>query len=439
MKLFLSLVIISSISCANFNAYYNIFYNAQKYYDLGIKPLQNGESVDKNYLDRSIEKSSKILQFHQNSKYVDDALIIIGKAYMYKSEYSKAIKKFSELMEYFPQSDYFDEALYFLGKTYLLQNDTSIAISIFSKVVSGQKKFMDESVNELINIYVKTDQYQKGDSIFESLPEKYKRKPVNILLQAKLKFLNNDYEGSLKLLKKLNVKKLPKEYTIDYYFYLIYSFIQTGDLKNAEKYVDRSIQLFQDHSKRNFFYFLKVKIFLKEKRFQESLKLIEDITSKRDTFLIDSLLFTRGEIYEKELNDLENAQKAYRKIVEGYSSSSLYKDAQVRLRKNGILLSLKDDTLSLEEKIKNRFFLAEIEYFDYKDIEKAIEKYKTVFDSFPNSIYGPKSLFALSYIFLKDKKDTLKSIEFLEKIVKLYPSTEYQIEALKKIKELENE
>ncbi|MEO0288257.1 MAG: tetratricopeptide repeat protein [candidate division WOR-3 bacterium] len=440
-SLFSMIWLMMFFSCANFNAYFNIFYNAEKYYKLGIKPLEDDKPVDRTYLDKSIEKSSKILQLHQNSKYVDDALILIGKSYMYKGDYSKAIKKFTELIDYFPDSKYFEEALFYLGKTYLMQQDTNISLTIFGQVVSKNGKFQNEAVKEIVNVYMEKKDFNSADSLIENILYKAKNNPVNLFLRGKIKYLKKEYDTALKNFLKINVKSLPKDFIFDYYRYLIGCYVELGDLKNAEKYTSRAIDIFQNHNKRNVFYYLKVQIFEKKKEYEKSIKLIDEILSGRDRYLMDSLLFKKGYIYEKYFNDLKNAEKSYRMLTESQQNSPLFYQAEAKSKSLQLLLSLQNQDLELseEEKIKNRFLLSEIEYFFLGKTEDAIKGYKNIVDSFPLSYYSPKSLFALSYIYLKEYKDTLQSIDFLERVVNDYPSTEFYLSALKRIKELKND
>lgn len=428
-------------SCANFNAYFNIYYNAEKYYKLGIKPLEDDKPVDRTYLDKSIEKSSKILQLHQNSKYVDDALILIGKSYMYKGNYSKAIKKFTELIDYFPSSKYFEEALFCLGKTYLMQQDTNISLTIFNQVVSKNGKFQNEAIKEIVNIYLEKKDFNNADSLIENVSINSKNSQINLFLKGKIKYLKKEYDTSLKNLLKINVKSLPKDFIFEYYRYLIGCYVELGDLKNSENFANRAIDIFQNHNRRNAFYYLKVQILEKNNEYEKSIKLIDDVLSGRDKYLMDSLLFKKGYIYEKYFNDIKNAEKSYRMLTESQQNSPLFYQADAKSKSLQLLLSLQDENLQLsdDEKIKNRFLLSEIEYFFLEKTEDAIKGYKNIVDSFPVSYYSPKSLFALSYIYLKNYKDTLKAIEFLEKIVNDYPSTEFYLSALKRIKELKND
>lgn len=67
-------------------------------------------------LDRVIEKCSRLLVSYARSKWVDNALMLIGKSYYYKREYARAERKFNELIDGFPESPFLPEAVLWLGK-----------------------------------------------------------------------------------------------------------------------------------------------------------------------------------------------------------------------------------------------------------------------------------------------------------------------------------
>lgn len=98
----------------NFTAYYNTFYNAQKAFEEGVQALEASEApIDRDHylpvfvppgraastqqtFGQAIEKSADVLRDHPNSKWVDDALMLIGKSYFYRQNYVGAAQKFQE-------------------------------------------------------------------------------------------------------------------------------------------------------------------------------------------------------------------------------------------------------------------------------------------------------------------------------------------------------
>lgn len=103
----------------DFNAYYNTYYNAKKSYKLGLDKSLNQTRKYNTLLpiriyetplgagaaefENAIEKGANVLRKYKDSKWVDNALEIIGKSYFYRKEYFAAIQKFEEL--YITSSD----------------------------------------------------------------------------------------------------------------------------------------------------------------------------------------------------------------------------------------------------------------------------------------------------------------------------------------------
>ncbi|MBK9403440.1 MAG: tetratricopeptide repeat protein [Ignavibacteria bacterium] len=119
----------------NFTAYFNKFFIASEDYEtameeyrtaliteysrrldsLAITPPVSASVKDK--LNKSIERASKIIQFHKNSKYIDQAVLLIGKSYYYMGDYFNAERKFDEFLSKLSSSQLADEAILFLGRT----------------------------------------------------------------------------------------------------------------------------------------------------------------------------------------------------------------------------------------------------------------------------------------------------------------------------------
>lgn len=128
----------------NFTAYYNTFYNARRTYDegtralergaagaqavpvdrtryLAVYPLANGQSQQAKF-ENTIKKSADVLRKHPDSKWADDALLLIGQSYFYLGQYVGAEQKFREIITELPvqtgrKSGLDEEARFWLART----------------------------------------------------------------------------------------------------------------------------------------------------------------------------------------------------------------------------------------------------------------------------------------------------------------------------------
>ncbi len=154
-------------------AYFNTFYNAQRLFSDaedeviksrrdfleqsgGVKVFTIPASARQKF-QSSIEKNSKILTFYPDSKWVDDALLMIGKAYFYMEDDVRAERKFSELAVQFPQSDLILESRLWLGKSLLRQKKVEQGLKqlddLFTSTLESDEDLAGLAANEMAQHY----------------------------------------------------------------------------------------------------------------------------------------------------------------------------------------------------------------------------------------------------------------------------------------------
>jgi len=150
-------------------AYFNTFYNARVYYNKGYEVVKKdkegkADSNAKANFQKSIEKSFNLVRDYPKSKYVDDALLLMGKSYYYREEYARAERKFYELPLNFPASELVPEARLWHAKTKLAAEDYEAAESEFLQLMEQdlQRGIRGEASYFLGNLYSKNKSYQKA-------------------------------------------------------------------------------------------------------------------------------------------------------------------------------------------------------------------------------------------------------------------------------------
>ncbi len=143
----------------NFTTYFNLYYNTRDIFqeaETAIKLQRKNlfEFEEPNIsgnvpqlLNKVIEKSSKILQFHSNSGYVDDALLMLGKSFYYQKNYQKALRKFQELAGTLPESDLILENDLWIAKAQMRLKDFEDALTSLKSV---REKAIEEGEDEIV-------------------------------------------------------------------------------------------------------------------------------------------------------------------------------------------------------------------------------------------------------------------------------------------------
>lgn len=143
-NLWVSIVIILIISgCGSsfksnfrdFNAYYNTYYNAKQSYNRGLKKSLEQDRTYNTLLpiriyetpkgagagdfENAIDKGASVLRNYDETKWVDNALEIIGKSYYFRNEYFNAIQKFDELYVNADDIELRQRSVYWKGRVLL--------------------------------------------------------------------------------------------------------------------------------------------------------------------------------------------------------------------------------------------------------------------------------------------------------------------------------
>ncbi|MEX2573482.1 MAG: hypothetical protein WD317_04260 [Balneolaceae bacterium] len=119
----------------DFNAYYNTFYNARQYYESGLEQNHSlredinpfelirihppPTSAGAEDFEQVIIKSSDILRRHSHSRYIDDAIYLIGVSYFYRQEFFASRDKFRELHDTSTDPEKRELATIWEGRTYI--------------------------------------------------------------------------------------------------------------------------------------------------------------------------------------------------------------------------------------------------------------------------------------------------------------------------------
>lgn len=148
----------------NTASYFNTYYNARKMFSEAetevLATIQanrekgaKGQTVvfvmpstARQKFTTSIEKNSKLLSYYPTSKYVDDALLMIGKSYYYLEEDVKAERKFLELISQYPESGLVFETKLWYGKSLLRQERNTEGLQMLGTLYTDALEDGDDDI-----------------------------------------------------------------------------------------------------------------------------------------------------------------------------------------------------------------------------------------------------------------------------------------------------
>lgn len=173
----LLLVVVTGCSVWNsFTTYFNLYYNTTESFEKAEEQIYAQQrsmfstqsltvpGTANTELDKVIEKCSNILQFHSETGYVEDALLMLGKSFYYQNNYQKAQRKFEELVASQVESDYELEAELWIGKCQMKLKNYNDALSTLHNVRQAaieedEELIVQEAFIEEIIYKVTTEDY----------------------------------------------------------------------------------------------------------------------------------------------------------------------------------------------------------------------------------------------------------------------------------------
>lgn len=174
--------------------YYNTVYNTKKLFNEAKKerekrPGDEPTSTEITKYNQAIEKASKILELHPNSKYVDDAVLILGECFYYKKDFIKAKRKFEELTTYFQESEYFDVGRLWLARTNIKLEDYINAKFQLTELLDDfevKREIREESRFLLAEIQYEQDYIIEAEQEYTQVAEEAKNKKIRANAYYKL-------------------------------------------------------------------------------------------------------------------------------------------------------------------------------------------------------------------------------------------------------------
>ncbi len=284
-------------------------------------------------LDRVIEKCSRLILNYPKSKWVDNALLLIGKSYLYKGELTRAERKFQELLDRYPDSDLATEAVLWLAKTYVKLEQYELAHGMFERAIADAVRDSEPDLAaqahfEMGKMYLTLDQGDAAVANFEKAAAFDADRQFRILVQIALA---REYERNGNKEKAAqafqDIFKLDPDRDLAFIAELNYAKLsrETGDLDEASNAIidmldnpmyldyDSKIQLEIGNLYLAYFrYYQSMDDTLANDAFHAALDQYTyvDTTFKGQPEAADAL-YAKGTLYENDIKDYDNAFDNY--------------------------------------------------------------------------------------------------------------------------------
>ncbi len=417
-------------------AYFNTFYNAKRLFREAEEAPRGKDGelprVSKEKYEQSIQKCQQLITSYPKSKYVDDAILLIGKCLYEIGQYDEAIIKFNELKENFPASKLNEEGLLYTAKSYLgkKNNDQAVAIMLELAGEKGAGRLSDEVLFLLGTSLIKVDREDEAVEYLEALARRYPRSPrrVNADLEAAdLYAARGDFDKSIKIYEGLRELRLPDAEQVRYLKSYGEVLVEKGDYKKALGVFDELGAFLLDPTDAAAVLLLTGQAFAGLDSVATAIDVFKTVATSypRSAYSAEAN-FRLGEIYQEKLDSLQVAQAQYDRVGQQYANSPFAGEALKRSVSISKYIKLQESVAAGGEagNATVQFDLAEIQLFQFSDYGKALDGYRKVLDDFPDSDLAPRAAYAIAYIYENHLNDPARAREAYQDLLTRYPDSQ---------------
>ena len=302
-------------------AYFNTYYNAKKAFEDGEKQVldqqksaagkQSAQAAalplpgdSKAKFNLAIEKASKLLTFYPTSKWVDDALFMIGKSYFYLGDDLHSERKFLELFAKYPDSDLLLEAELWYGRSLLRQ------------------KRYDEGIQSLDQLYTKA----------AGLHEKAIAGAASAELGNHY-YISNNYDRAIEYYQRSVEISNDDRMNAETELQIGYCYRQKGDLQKAEQAFGTVGDFSPDYATSFTAKFERITVLVRLQQYTEAMEKLTDLAGDaKNVEYFSKIQYEIGRLYEAQ-NKFDEAIKKYSYVDTAFAKTEDAAQAYYRLGK----------------------------------------------------------------------------------------------------------
>jgi tetratricopeptide (TPR) repeat protein len=452
---FISIFILSSCGVwEDFTTYFNRWYNIKQIYneiEADVKSQRKNifsndplilSGTSRTNLPKLIDKCSDLLQFNNKSSFVDDVLMVLGKAFYYQANYQRSKRKFEELLLTNPSEKERLETELWIAKCEMQMRNFTFGLNALRSVgANAIVKDYDEIIEES---FIEEIKYHKSIEDYTSAID---------LLNRFIKYASDDEMLALIYMELGNLYSIKKDYLNARESYLaVIDYTSDFDIEiKATLNYATSLRLSNQPEKAlDFLQSLK-----RKDKFIESFPIIEieigktnvslgnyleglDNFIKVDTSYKNSAyaalaIYEIGKLYQYQLGNFDSAAFYYNK---SQLSNPPREYQQEIIKKNSLFNSYTRLRKTIDNYDRQLFYALNPEIFkqdsiDYvKDSLQLIEDYlekKALADIWNNLNEEKQKNISINYLNLRDSlfvRDSIKLADSLNKVfVQLEPDS----------------
>tara|TARA_B100000424_G_scaffold268232_1_gene262628 strand:+ start:4300 stop:6039 length:1740 start_codon:yes stop_codon:yes gene_type:complete len=441
-------------------AYFNTYYNAEKYYEEGdrIRLEKSGKAIPLKAMDnygKTIQKCRVVLSDFPDSKLVNDAILLMAKAQFYRSEYDDAIGNLKIIYSK-GSVQQIAEAQYWSAVCKWKKGKTQTAIDELKGIIKSSDDSVIKAKCHLSLADISDELGRAEDFLFhleegaKTIEDRAERGIVYNKL-ADIAFNNESYKVAQSAYKEVIKNSLTKEKIENAHIQLLKISRLFGDHRLAERKIK---SMLVDDKFKNIKGDLElelVQLYLAQDNIDGAIVRLESIikdyertkTSAEAYYLLGQINLSylwKPDLakekfiqVKKEFNRSEYGLIAQKKIkaIDDYSESinnlKVFEviESETIPNDSAVMDSVNEKASQIKKPFEELLYhIGDLNAFSFDRLDTGIVYFKRILQRDPKSKYYPKSLFTLALIY-NQRGDTNESEKYKKLLQSDFPLSDY--------------
>ncbi len=433
--------------------YYNTFYNAEKRYQEAERKREEAENVAatvhrsrqmmlqyRELYMRAILKASIVLDRHPDSEWVDDSLLLIGKAFYWRGSYRDALLKFQELQDNFPESLLLTEARYWKGLSLWAAGRAEEARPVLAGVgESTDPEFTGKARLALAELEAKAGDYAAAVNAYQKLLEARPRGLATKIWAGigNARFHLEQYEDALLAYRRVLKSKPKNKVNFETRLQIGSILERQGKLNEVLATYDRILKVKSLRSYEPEVNLKRANVYQLMGNQEVAAEIYNEVIERNPKTEYSAEAYYRlAMVAQTSQRDMEKARELFASARKEKPGSDAGRAARDREKDLGKLERYQKAAAKGKKKgLKALFNVAEMYLFNFSETDSALATYRRAYeiaDSMDSEL-APKALYAIGLIYA----DSLKSKEAAEKtfrkLIDMYPVNPFAVSARQRL------
>jgi outer membrane protein assembly factor BamD (BamD/ComL family) len=429
----LAILLFSVVGCAYFNTFANARQAFRKAEEAALDRNGNLSSAARRDYDQCVRKCQKLLDEYPESKWADDALFLMSRAFFNKKEYGRCLRRLNELRERFPEHPFQEEGLFMRGVCYLERDDESRAITELERLEEEFPKsdFLAEGIYRIAEAEFRLNNWEAAIEAYGRLLSRFKKSEWNDLSRMQRakswQKLGQTKEVLLET-EALDEVGVDRGIVFEGQVLRVETLLEIGSLQEADSLLRDLEKVAENFQSRGPVLLLQSRVLEGEEDLEGAVTILENVITEFPRSLSSSEAWYRiGLIRQIREGRLEEAAEAFGKSMAETSGSifgGLAASRKVALEEFIKARETMSDAEGDSSAAEARFRLAENQFLRLEDSESALQEYESLLRDFPDSPWAEKAAFARCYLYRYVFADTSAALEASEELLENYPDCE---------------